>query len=257
MNRLDLTLIYSLVITISLLYLLVFFIRRINRYSGKVRKAIVGLTGFLTLAVIVRAVETFGKFTGKSEVGAVTYVIYSFTILGMMIMITWYVKFLEEEYPFIIQPQKKVGENGGGEKLIGAYIISGARSRIVDLINMIKELNAPILIFTRSPDFYKDLGENVRVVWITQASDEGIPPTKLHVIQEYAIRFAKENNYAVIIIDCLEYLLIYNEFPSVFKFLVNLKDHLLMLNSALVLAVDEKALEPRQYTLLLNEFEPL
>jgi len=244
-------------ITISLLYLLMFFIQRINRYSGKARKAVIGLTGFLTSAVIVRAVEMFEKLTKGEEIGSVIYVIYSFAILGLMIMVTWYVRFLEEEYLFIIQSQKKASENGGGEKLIGAYIISGARSRIVDLINMIKELNAPILIFTRSPDFYKDLGENVRVVWITQASEEGIAPTKLHVIQEYAIRFAKENSYAVIIIDCLEYLLIYNEFPSVFKFLVNLKDHLLMLNSALVLAVDEKALEPRQYTLLLNEFEPL
>ncbi|MFA4663242.1 DUF835 domain-containing protein [Pyrococcus kukulkanii] len=244
-------------ITISLLYLLMFFIQRINRYSGKARKAVIGLTGFLTSAVIVRAVETFEKLTKGEEIRPVIYVIYSFAILGLMVMVTWYVRFLEEEYLFIIQHQKKPSENGGGEKLIGAYIISGARSRIVDLINMIKELNAPILIFTRSPDFYKDLGENVRVVWITQASEEGIAPTKLHVIQEYAIRFAKENSYAVIIIDCLEYLLIYNEFPSVFKFLVNLKDHLLMLNSALVLAVDEKALEPRQYTLLLNEFEPL
>ncbi|WP_237710122.1 DUF835 domain-containing protein [Pyrococcus sp. ST04] len=206
---------------------------------------------------MVRGVEVIAKAFGWQLIPEVIYVTYSFIIFGMIVAITWYVRFLEEEYPFIIKPMERGSPGGNGEKLLGAYIVSGARSRIVDLINMIRELNAPILVFTRSPDFYRGLGENIRTVWITQASEEGIPPTKLHVIQEYAIRFAKENGYAVIIIDCLEYLLIYNEFPSVFKFLVNLKDHLLMLNSALVLAVDEKALEQRQYTLLLNEFEPL
>lgn len=76
------------------------------------------------------------------------------------------------------------------------------------------------------------------------------------MIQDYAIKFARENG-GVVLIDCLEYLLTYNDFSNVFKFLINLKDQLLLLGASFIIAADEKAIGEREYRILLNEFEPL
>ncbi|HII60700.1 TPA: DUF835 domain-containing protein [Pyrococcus horikoshii] len=247
--------IYSAVILISLVYLLTFILIRINKYSDKAKKSAILVLLFLSLGAILKILEIADP---SVKMDYIIQLVYSLTVFGAFVALSFYIKFLETPPSLTVHHSTKLPKNGGSEpKLVGAYLVSGSRSRIVDLINMIRELNAPILVFTRYPTFYQDLGENIKVIWITQASEDGIPPTKLHVIQDYAIKFAKENKYAVVIIDCVEYLLLYNEFASVFKFLASLKDYLIMMNSALVLAVDEKALDEKYYTLLLNEFEPL
>ncbi|AEH23902.1 DUF835 domain-containing protein [Pyrococcus yayanosii] len=238
-------------------YVWLFFLRRWNRYMAELRSFARRAAIFLGFGFIGRVIDLVDNFIEVPYGEIATAILYGVSIAGVIYTTVHYLKFLEVKY-VLVSPSPKIANNNSEEKkLVGAYIISGSRVKIVEVINMIKELKVPILVFTRSPEFYKGLDENVKIVWISQATDVGIPPTKLHVIQDYAIRFARESNHAIVVIDCLEYLLIYNEFSSVFKFLVNLKDHLRMLNSALILAVDEKALDKRQYHLLINEFEPL
>ncbi|CAB49225.1 DUF835 domain-containing protein [Pyrococcus abyssi] len=236
------------IVFLGLLYFLVSLLVRIRKFSGSIKR-------FALIIIVLLGIDVFLKGVEMLYNHSLVSIVSSLALFGVFVILSLGLKHLEAP-PMKVQ-QVKVSMNGENSGFVGAYIIPGSRSRIVDLINMIKELNAPVLVFTRYPSFYRNLGENIRVVWITQASEDGIPPTKLHVIQDYAIRFARENKNAVIIIDCLEYLLLYNEFSSVFKFLANLKDHLVMMNSALILAVDQKALETKYYNMLLNEFEPL
>ncbi|AEC51257.1 hypothetical protein PNA2_0340 [Pyrococcus sp. NA2] len=236
---------------LALMYLFVFLAIRIKRAENRDARSLIAVVLVLiSLAILIKGFE---MFHGNVKVAQL---LYSIALFGIVVALSMYIRAIETP-PLKVQQVKVAKNSQNGSKLHGAYLISGSRARIVDVINMIRDINAPILIFTRYPSFYRNLGGNVKVIWVTQASEDGVPPTKLHVIQDYAIKFAKENGYAVVIIDCLEYLLLYNEFASVFKFLASLKDYLIMMNSALILAVDERALDEKHYTLLLNEFEPL
>lgn len=89
-------------------------------------------------------------------------------------------------------------------------------------------IDLPAFIITRSPHLYSSLNEKFNTLWITQSSDRGIPPTKLHVIQDLTVKFLKEAGGRAICVDCLEYLIIYNGFEAVFRFVTSLKDYAML-----------------------------
>jgi hypothetical protein len=60
-----------------------------------------------------------------------------------------------------------------------------------------------------------------------------------------------------LIIDGVEYLILENGFEPVFRFLVNLKDQILLKDSILVLIVDERVLEEKHAFLLQREFKKI
>ncbi|WP_048150204.1 DUF835 domain-containing protein [Palaeococcus ferrophilus] len=245
--------IYDTILLVAVGYIWWFFLKRWNRYTAELRPFIQRASIFLSFAFMGRLLDLISDFYQFPYTRETITLLYGVSIVGIVYTMIAYVQALEKSYvpvPKPTSPQIK-------HEMAGAYIVSGSKEKLTEIMALLKERNSPSLIFTRSPTFYSGAGEFATTIWITQATDAGIPPTKLHVIQEKAIQFAKEFDGSVIVIDCIEYLLMYNEFPSVFKFLVNLKDHLLMLNASLIVAVDEKAIGSRNYRLLLNEFEPL
>ncbi|MDN5320197.1 MAG: hypothetical protein PWP49_617 [Thermococcaceae archaeon] len=246
---------YDVTLLFAVGYVWLFFLKRWNRYTAELKPLIQKAAIFLSIALLGRFIDLVTDFYSSVYQEGILTLLYGISILGVIYTMVSYVQTLEKSYIPITKASASGPQIENG--MHGAYIVSGSKERLTEITKLLKERTSPALIFTRSPEFYHSLSEFATTVWITGATDTGISPTKLHVIQDMAIQFAKEAKGAVIVIDCIEYLLLYNDFPSIFKFLASLKDHLLMLNASLIVTVDENAIDQKEYRLLLNEFEPL
>ncbi|ASJ06182.1 DUF835 domain-containing protein [Thermococcus pacificus] len=247
-------LVYDVVLLVGMGYIWWFFLKRWNRYVAELRPFIRSAAVFIGFAFVGRLLDLITDFYPLPYQDAAFAVLYGVSILGVIYAMINYVLLLERSYI----PPKTVEFKPNPSGLMGAYVLLGGREKLVEIVKIIREHGMPALIFTRSPHFYAGLGELVTTVWVTQATDAGVPPTKLHVIQETAIQFAKEVKGSVIVIDCVEYLLLYNDFKTVFKFLTNLRDHIVLkYGSGLILFIDNAVLSEREKALLLKEFEPI
>ena len=109
-----------------------------------------------------------------------------------------------------------------------------------------------VLAVTRKPDLLK--GMNVPYIWITKLNVEnGVPPTKLAPLLQYIVDKADENT--VVLVDCVEYLIIENDFRTAFKFITALKDYLSAKGATLILIVNKKTVDKRELALLEKEFQ--
>jgi len=105
----------------------------------------------------------------------------------------------------------------------------------------------PVLAFARR----NDLPERWEVHLLTTVEGPGnIGPTQLHKIIErtrsYLAEAHRENVTGVVVIEGLEYLMMYNDFRSVLKFLATLADYTALYGGMLILVLDEKSLDERQ-----------
>ncbi|AAL80295.1 DUF835 domain-containing protein [Pyrococcus furiosus DSM 3638] len=112
-----------------------------------------------------------------------------------------------------------------------------------------------ILAIAREIEKYKDI--TTHIVWVTNVPEKGVNPTALHVLLDLSIRFANEHENALIILDCLEFLVLYNGFELTFKFLLSLKDNLLIRGATLIIVVKPETFNEQQLTLLKREFQTL
>ncbi len=247
------SLFYDAVLFLAIFYIWLFFLKRWNRYMAELRPFIRNAAIFLGFAVAGRLIDLITDFVALPHLNIILTLFYGVSIVGVIYTMINYILFSERYY----LPPAPHSESGASGKLTGSYIFFMNKGGIGKLINFLRELGGTALIFARSPDRYKELGDSVALVWITQATDRGIPPTKLHVLQERAIRFMREKPGGVTVLDGMEYLLMYNDFPALFRFLVAVKDYAVLNNSAFVVVVDPRSIGDKERALLLNEFEPL
>ncbi|WP_297071215.1 DUF835 domain-containing protein [Thermococcus sp.] len=247
------SLLYDVILFLAILYIWLFFLRRWNRYVAELRPFIRNATIFLGFGVVGRLLDIVTDFITFPHVDVVLAFLYGISIIGVIYTMVHYVLIFERYY---LPPNAGSG-SVDGKKLTGSYVLFIDKEGEGRIIGLLKELNTPALIFTRSPNSYSSLGENVVPVWITQATDKGIPPTKLHVFQERAIRFMRENPGSIIVLDDMDYLLMYNDFPTLFRFLVALKDYAAINSCTFVVAVSKKSVGDKERALLLNEFKPI
>lgn len=112
------------------------------------------------------------------------------------------------------------------------------------------------------------LGEQCRIVWLTKTelssdSSKGIcerdfqcvSPSGLDQLTTLVIEFLRENPSSVIMIGGLEYLLTYNDFVSVLRFLQTLKDRVILTQSVLLVPYEPSTLDPKSVKNLEKEME--
>jgi len=127
---------------------------------------------------------------------------------------------------------------------------------------MIKEKlkDAPVLAFVRT---LNNIPETWTYYFVTTATKESkveaISPMNLERMTELSYKYLKAMEEAggrgVILIDCLEYLVMYNEFRSVIKFLNKLKDFVVNHKGTLILVAERDAFEDQQWALLTRLLE--
>ncbi len=113
----------------------------------------------------------------------------------------------------------------------------------------------PVLAFVRD----LRVPEKWNAFYVSNAVRErAVSPTNLpYIIQVTSdyFREAKEKGIeGVVVIDCLEYLLLYNGFEAVVKFLATLVDLAIVNNGVLYVVVDNETLEKRQFATLRRIF---
>ncbi len=243
---------YILVIDILLAaaigYAFFFMLRRLNRYDPELNTMVKYSVIFLGIAEVGRIVDIIDDFCCRSPARNFEIFAYLVSIIGVIYTVIYYIRLVENRY--IPSPPKRAQKSA-----LGAHIVF-SKNRFLDVIELLKSADFPVLAVTRSPRMYEGF-DNVSTVWVTQVSG-GVNPTALHVLHEVILRFVRDNPGSVILIDCVEYLLLYNDFRTVFKFLTNLKDHVVLQHgSGLVIFVDDSVLSEQEKALLLKEFEPL
>ncbi len=138
--------------------------------------------------------------------------------------------------------------NGDPTVLRGSYLYDETNG----VENLLLRLGGKkVLAVTRKPDLLKE--KDVPYVWITKLNvDNGVPPTKLAPLLQYIVD--KADGDTVVLIDCVEYLIIENEFKAAFKFMTTLKDHLSAKGATLILIINRKTIDKRELALLEKEF---
>lgn len=109
----------------------------------------------------------------------------------------------------------------------------------------------PVLAFVRS----LDVPERWEVYYLgTEGGEDRLSPTNLarmaHIVNEYFREARKEGINGVVVIDCPEYLVMYNGFEPIVKFLASLRDSALINNGMLLVVADEKAWDKGQIAIL-------
>lgn len=132
-----------------------------------------------------------------------------------------------------------------------------------DEYNELKEKlrEIPVLAFVRD---VSDIPEGWECYFVTTVPLQSkfkttVHPTDLAKMTEISHRyfetFAASGRHGVIVIDCLEYLAVYNSWDGLMKFISKLRDFALMNNGTLVIVLDKMSLEDRLYAQLMRLME--
>jgi hypothetical protein len=99
---------------------------------------------------------------------------------------------------------------------------------------------------------------DVTVYWLTSIDGEdNIKPTDLGIISELVVKFLKENQDGIIILDGLELLFTNNDFPTVLRMVNHLSEQVMQHSGRLILSIDERTLDPKELALLEKNMELL
>jgi len=240
-------LVFDIILLLAIGYATVYSFRRVNRYSEPFNRFILVISISALLATIGRVLDLVDDFFRVPDfVGFSEEALYFLSIMGVIYGVVSYILAVEKR--FMVTPEG----NPSGSFTSGGFLFFGGRSEVVEFLRTIE---VPTVVFTRDPWAYEGL-ENVQTVWITTAGEKGVSPTKLHVLLDIAVNFFR-NGGRLVIVDCIESLVLYNDFPTVFRFLTTLKDHAVNFDSAVLLLLESGTLERQQEMLLRREFYEL
>ena len=140
-----------------------------------------------------------------------------------------------------------------------AMLIENPSDAIVLLQALHRYARVPVMVITREPyaEWVKRTGVTPEeYVWLTRVSHErGVDPANLHVLLERAARFLRENPGGVVYLEGVEYLLLYNDFKGLMKFLIAVKDMAVLHGGHVIVGVTPGALKKEELSLLRREFE--
>ncbi len=176
-------------------------------------------------------------FRGIAAIGAVKFVFVPFPLLGAKKPI-----FPTVPGAFMFPTPEKAAEKIGPIKNIPNLLMVTRRE-----VESIKaNVNREAFVFWVTRVMEGEIEESPRIY--------AISPTKIDILTDLIAK-AVESGYTVLYIDALEYLILENGFERTFKFLLNVKDRVLMKNGTMILVVDPNALDLNQRRILEREFQ--
>ncbi|WP_148882118.1 DUF835 domain-containing protein [Thermococcus aciditolerans] len=120
--------------------------------------------------------------------------------------------------------------------------------------------NSPVLAFIRN---VSDIPETWTYYFVTtvpfERAAKTLYPTDLAKMVEISYRYMEKvsasGGRGVVVIDCPEYLAVYNSWESLMKFLSKLRDIVVINNGTLILVVEKTSFDPQRYSQLVRLME--
>ncbi len=95
-----------------------------------------------------------------------------------------------------------------------------------------------------------------RYIWLTRIEHEvAVSPSSLHVVNGEIVKFLRNNPGGIVYFEGIEVVLLYLDFNSLAKFLLGVKDRVLVESAYFILLASPETLSERQYSMLLREFK--
>ncbi len=92
---------------------------------------------------------------------------------------------------------------------------------------------------------------NSRIVWVTDiVGKDRIKPHNLTILTDSIIRFIEDKKSAIVVMDCVEYLLLYNDFINILRNLELINSYVMEFGAILIIIVDNNAYTLKEYSLL-------
>ncbi|WP_087035913.1 DUF835 domain-containing protein [Thermococcus litoralis] len=180
-----------------------------------------------------------------------------FYTISYVVLVSSVLYYLDALSPQEVKP-RKYPEKISLSPITGAYVFK--KSASPHGLTFLSRHSSGLLVVSRSQKelwIKKYQLEPDKFIWLSRLEKEGAgDPTKLHVIQDAILRFLREKGgKAVVYFEGIEYLILYNDFSSVAKFLFSLKDYVISNESMLILYLPPNVLDKTQETTLLKEFQ--
>ncbi len=120
------------------------------------------------------------------------------------------------------------------------------------LYSLLPELSQNIDIFMairEKPERFKNI--RGRKIWVTDiVGKDRIKPHNLTILTDSIIRFLEEGGERIVIIDCIEYLLLYNDFINIMRNIELINSYAMERNSTIIIVIDNEAYTTKEYSLL-------
>ncbi|NJE75621.1 DUF835 domain-containing protein [Thermococcus sp. ES12] len=166
------------------------------------------------------------------------------------------------KFVFIPFPPARIPAVGRKNIPPGAFLCP-SREKVSEKFGAIEEIPSLLMVTRESLDsIVEAVHPNALVFWVTRVMEGqihqspeiyAISPTKIDILTDLIAK-AVESGYRVVYIDAVEYLIVENGFENVLKFLLNVKDHVLVAGGTLILVVDPGTLDRTQRRILEREF---
>lgn len=106
------------------------------------------------------------------------------------------------------------------------------------------------IVFREKPPILME-NHNIKSVWVTDIVGKNrIKPHNLTILTDSIIKFLEESERRIVVMDCVEYLLLYNDFINVMRNIELINSYAMEYNSLVILIVDNKAYTTKEYSLL-------
>ncbi len=144
----------------------------------------------------------------------------------------------------------------------GGYLIKeGKTKKSFEIFSDLIRRGYPGLCITRMPQdkvksSYAGL-DSLNIYWLTQKAGELCVPPSPTILTHLITQFVKKNKNSVAMLDGLEYILDYNEFNKILKFLNELNDSVILQKSIIILPINPEAYEPKELAKLEKDMVPV
>lgn len=116
------------------------------------------------------------------------------------------------------------------------------------------------LCFTRDrPDGFREkyLLQTTPIFWISKYGAGSVNPTNLEIMAGMINEFMRMSKNPIILLDGIEFLCIMNGFITVFKFLHDVRDRIILNKAILILPLDPAALDEKEVALIERNMKPV
>ena len=120
-------------------------------------------------------------------------------------------------------------------------------------LNLVEKGYRPLLITRQHPNHVRKahIGVDLRAIWLsTTLGKDYIDPHNLNALTNEILTHIAGGGKSTVLLDGLEYLMINNDPPRIWKFLEYLNEVVAQTAAVLLVSVDDRAFEPRDLALL-------